>query len=569
MSFDGVFTKAMTEEIASLLKGGRINKIHQPYKNELILHIRAEKKNYKLLLSAHPSYARVQITEENYENPKEPPMFCMLLRKHIEGFTIEDIRQHELDRMIIFNVRGRNELGDVSQKQLIIEIMGRHSNIILVDHERNVILDSIKHVSYAVNSHRALLPGQEYKLPPAQNKLNPFTSSTEEILKQLDFNAGKLDSQLVQCFAGVSPLLAKEAIFRAGLANADTLPSAFLSLIDELNKQNYTPIIKYDGKKEVFYMLPLEHIEGETKTFPSLSLMLDRFYFGKAERDRVKQQGHDLERFITNEIEKNRKKIKKLERTLAESERGNQFQLYGELLTVNLYQMKKGLTEIEVTNYYDDSILVIPLNPQKTPTENAQKYFSKYQKAKNAVHIVQEQIEKTKAELIYFEMLQQQLQSASPKDVEEIREELQEEGYLRQKQKKGMKKPNNQKPQLETFYSTDGDSIFVGKNNKQNDYLTNKFARRDDIWLHTKDIPGSHVVIRNEHPSEQTIQEAAILAAFYSKAKDSSSVPVDYTKVRHVKKPNGSKPGFVIYEQQQTLFVTPDEETVIGLKHKD
>ncbi len=569
MSFDGVFTKAMTEEIASLLKGGRINKIHQPYKNELILHIRAEKKNYKLLLSAHPSYARVQITEENYENPKEPPMFCMLLRKHIEGFTIEDIRQHELDRMIIFNVRGRNELGDVSQKQLIIEIMGRHSNIILVDHERNVILDSIKHVSYAVNSHRALLPGQEYKLPPAQNKLNPFTSSTEEILKQLDFNAGKLDSQLVQCFAGVSPLLAKEAIFRAGLANADTLPFAFLSLIDELNKQNYTPIIKYDGKKEVFYMLPLEHIEGETKTFPSLSLMLDRFYFGKAERDRVKQQGHDLERFITNEIEKNRKKIKKLEKTLAESERGNQFQLYGELLTVNLYQMKKGLTEIEVTNYYDDSILVIPLNPQKTPTENAQKYFSKYQKAKNAVHIVQEQIEKTKAELIYFEMLQQQLQSASPKDVEEIREELQEEGYLRQKQKKGMKKPNNQKPQLETFYSTDGDSIFVGKNNKQNDYLTNKFARRDDIWLHTKDIPGSHVVIRNEHPSEQTIQEAAILAAFYSKAKDSSSVPVDYTKVRHVKKPNGSKPGFVIYEQQQTLFVTPDEETVIGLKHKD
>ena len=192
-------------------------------------------------------------------------------------------------------------------------------------------------------------------------------------------------------------------------------------------------------------MLPLEHIEGETKTFPSLSLMLDRFYFGKAERDRVKQQGHDLERFITNEIEKNRKKIKKLERTLAESERGNQYQLYGELLTVNLYQMKKGLKEIEVINYYDDSILVIPLNPQKTPTENAQKYFSKYQKAKNAVHIVQEQIEKTKAELIYFEMLQQQLQSASPKDVEEIREELQEEGYLRQKKKKGMKKPNNTK----------------------------------------------------------------------------------------------------------------------------
>ncbi len=569
MSFDGVFTKAMTEEIASLLKGGRINKIHQPYKNELILLIRAEKKNYKLLLSAHPSYARVQITEENYENPKEPPMFCMLLRKHIEGFTIENIRQYELDRMIIFDVRGRNELGDVSQKQLIIEIMGRHSNIILVDHERNLILDSIKHVSYAVNSYRAILPGQEYKLPPAQDKLNPFTTSKEEILGHLDFNAGKLDKQLVQQFAGVSPLLAKEAVFQAGLANSDTLPNAFLALIEKLSKHIYTPAITYDGKKEVFYMLPLAHIQGETKTFSSLSIMLDRYYFGKAERDRVKQQGHDLERFISNEVEKNRKKIGKLNKTLAESEKGSQYQLYGELLTVNLYQMKKGLTEIEVINYYDDSTLVIPLNPLKTPTENAQKYFSKYQKAKNSIQVVQEQIEKSKAELAYFEALQQQLQSASPKDLEEIREELQEEGYLRLKQKKGMKKPDHKKPQLETYYSTDGDTIFVGKNNKQNDYLTNKFARRDEVWLHTKDIPGSHVVIRNEAPSEETIKEAAILAAFYSKAKDSSSVPVDFTKVRHVKKPNGSKPGFVIYEQQQTVFVTPNEDVVLQLKHHD
>jgi len=571
MSFDGLFTKAMTEEIASLLKGGRINKVHQPYKNELILVVRAGKQNFKLLLSAHPSYARVQITEEDYENPKEPPMFCMLLRKHLEGFTIEDIRQHELDRIIILDVKGRNELGDLSQKQLMIEIMGRHSNIILVDQERNMILDSIKHVSYAVNSHRAILPGQEYKLPPAQHKQNPFTVSTEDIVKQLDFNAGKLDRQLVQQFAGVSPLFAKEAVHLAGLANSDTLPGAFLALIHTLSKQEYIPTMISDGKKDVFYMLPLHHLSGEAKSFSSLSQMLDRFYFGKAERDRVKQQGHDLERFITNEVEKNRKKIGKLERTLQETERSEQYQLYGELLTVNLYQMTKGLTEIEVINYYDEneSTVVIPLSPQKTPTENAQHYFSKYQKAKNAVAIVQEQIEKTKEELHYFETLQQQLQSASPKDVEEIREELQEEGYLRQKQKKGMKKPANAKPQLETYHSTNGDIIFVGKNNKQNDYLTNKFARRDEIWLHTKDIPGSHVVIRNEAPSEQTITEAAILAAYYSKARQSSSVPVDYTKVRHVKKPSGAKPGFVIYEQQQTLFVTPDEEIVIQLKNNE
>ncbi|MFJ7638661.1 NFACT family protein [Peribacillus sp. NPDC097206] len=568
MSFDGLFTKAITEEIASLLKGGRINKVHQPYKNEIILVVRAGGKNQKLLLSAHPSYSRVQLTEESYENPKEAPMFCMLLRKHLEGYTIEDIYQHELDRMIILEVKGRNELGDVSQKQLIIEIMGRHSNIILVDKERNMILDSIKHVSHAVNSHRAILPGQEYILPPEQEKQNPFDSTDDDIRKSLDFNAGKLDRQLVAHFSGVSPLAAKEAVYRAGLANSSTLPPAFSSLIKEIADREYVPTIKQDGSKEVFYMLSLNHLTGKERSFPSLSEMLDRYYFGKAERDRVKQKGQDIERFITNEIEKNSKKIGKLERTLKETERGEQYQLFGELLTANLYQMKKGMKEIEVINYYneDQETVVIPLNPLKNPSDNAQKYFSKYQKSKNAVVVVQEQIEKAQLELAYFEALHQQLQSASPKDIEEIREELQEEGYIRQKKKKGMKKPANAKPQLETYYSSDGDLIFVGKNNKQNDYLTNKFARRDEIWLHTKDIPGSHVVIRNESPSENTIKEAAALAAFFSKAKQSSSVPVDFTQVRHVKKPNGSKPGFVIYEQQQTVYVTPDADTVISLK---
>ncbi|WP_260284214.1 Rqc2 family fibronectin-binding protein [Peribacillus aracenensis] len=568
MSFDGLFTKAMTEEIASILKGGRINKVHQPYKNEVILVVRAGGKNHKLLLSAHPSYSRVQMTEESYENPKEAPMFCMLLRKHLEGYTIENIYQYELDRMIILEVKGRNELGDVSQKQLIIEIMGRHSNIVLVDKERNMILDSIKHVSHAVNSYRAILPGQEYLAPPAQEKKNPFEATEDDIRKNIDFNAGKLDRQLVAHFSGVSPLVAKEAVYRAGLANSTTLPSAFLKIIQEISEQNYTAMIKQDGNKEVFYMLSLDHLTGNQRTFPSLSEMLDRYYFGKAERDRVKQKSQDVERFITNEIEKNSKKIGKLERTLKDTERGEQYQLFGELLTANLYQMKKGMKEIEVVNYYDEeqSMVTIPLDPLKNPSDNAQKYFSRYQKSKNAVGVVQEQIEKTKLELSYFEALHQQLQSASPRDIEEIREELQEEGYIRQKKKKGMKKPANAKPQLETYYATDGDLIFVGKNNKQNDYLTNKFARRDEIWLHTKDIPGSHVVIRNESPSEKTIKEAAVLAAFFSKAQQSSSVPVDFTQVRHVKKPNGSKPGFVIYDQQQTVYITPDADTVIRLK---
>ncbi|WP_313798731.1 NFACT RNA binding domain-containing protein [Cytobacillus sp.] len=568
MSFDGLFTRAITEELTHELKGGRINKIHQPYKNEIILVVRANGKNHKLLLSAHPSYARVQLTNEAHDNPSEPPMFCMLLRKHLEGFFLEEIRQVGLDRIIIFEVKGRNEIGDTSYKQLIVEIMGRHSNITLVDKTRNIILDSIKHVSFAVNSHRAILPGQEYVLPPQQDKMNPFEASEEDVLRQIDFNSGKLDKQLVSAFAGISPLLAKEVLFHAGLANRTTVPKTFLRYIQLLTNHQISPAITSGELKESFYLFPLEHLQGESKEFNSLSDMLDRFYFGKAERDRVKQHANDLERFIHNEKDKNEKKLKKLEATLKEAENADQHQLYGELITANIYAIKKGMKAVEVNNYYDENgaMVIIPLDPQKTPSENAQKYFTKYQKAKNAISIVKEQIEMTKKEFAYFEALLQQVESASPKDIEGIREELIEGGYIRDRQKRKNKKYQNAKPILDRYISTDGTEIYVGKNNKQNDYLTNKLAARDEIWLHTKDIPGSHVVIRSKEPAETTILEAANLAAYYSKARNSSSVPVDFTQVRHVKKPSGAKPGFVIYENQQTVYVTPDEEIVLSLR---
>jgi predicted ribosome quality control (RQC) complex YloA/Tae2 family protein len=570
MSFDGLFTKAMVDELARALKGGRINKVHQPYKNEVILTIRANGVNQKLLFSAHPSYARVQLTNEAYENPSEPPMFCMLLRKHIEGYILEDVYQVENDRMIIFEIKGRNEIGDVSYKQLIIEIMGRHSNIVLVDKTRNIILDSVKHVSFAVNSHRAILPGQPYVSPPEQNKQNPFLAIEDDVLKKIDFNSGKLDRQLVEHFAGTSPLFAKEVIFQSGIANRTTVPKTFIRMIQRIKSGNLEPSIMSTGNKEVFYLFPLEHVKGEVKSFPTLSELLDRFYFGKAERDRVKQQGNDIERLITNEKEKNEKKIEKLEDTLKEAEKADQLQRFGELLTANLYAAKKGMKEIEVIDYYDEmgGTVAILLDPRKTPSENAQKYFSKYQKAKNSVSIVIQQIEKAREEVIYFDTLLQQVQSASPKDIQEIREELVEGGYIRDRQKRNAKKISNAKPILDHYLSSDGTEIIVGKNNKQNDYLTNKLAARDEIWLHTKDIPGSHVVIRSKEPSEMTIHEAANLAAYYSKARNSSSVPVDYTKVRYVKKPNGAKPGFVIYDNQQTLYVTPEEEMVLKLKKK-
>ncbi|MEK5174766.1 NFACT RNA binding domain-containing protein [Heyndrickxia sp. FSL W8-0496] len=567
MSFDGLFTRAMTKELTDILKGGRINKIHQPYKNEMIMIIRANGKNHKLILSAHPSYARIQLTKEQHENPQEPSMFCMLLRKHLEGYLIEDIYQTELDRVVIFEIKGRNEIGDISYKQLYIEIMGRHSNIILVDKDRNMILDSIKHVPPAVNSYRSILPGQTYIAPPKQDKLNPLSASEDDILRTLDFNSGKIDKQIVEHFSGMSPLLAKEIVHNAGLANRVTIPQAFLSIMNELKQHNYLPSITSSTTKEAFYLLPITYLEGEVKSFETISEMLDRYYFGKAERDRVKQQGHDLERFIKNEKEKNESKIEKLKTTLIDAKNADQYQLYGELLTANLHLIKKGMEQIEVVNYYDENAKTvnISLDPRKSPSANAQAYFSKYQKAKNAIGIVQEQINKAAVEIQYFERLMQQMESASPKDIEEIRTELAEEGYIKLRQKRGTKN-KAQKLTVEAYSSSDGTEILVGKNNKQNDYLTNKLAARDEIWLHTKDIPGSHVVIRSKNPSEETLLEAANLAAYFSKAKDSSSVPVDYTKVRNVKKPNGAKPGFVIYEQQQTVYVTPTADKVLSMK---
>ncbi len=566
MSFDGIFTRAVVRELSSLLKGGRITKIHQPVNNEVILLVRAGGQNHKLLLSAHPNYARVHITNETQENPSEPPMFCMVLRKHLEGGFLENIYQSGMDRIIIFEVKGRNELGDATYKHLIVEIMGKHSNIILVDKEKGTIIDSVKHVSHAVNTYRAVMPGFEYIPPPQQNKLDPFQAGEEDVLRKLDFNSGKLDKQLVANFAGISPLFAGEVVFRTGLANRITLPKTFVELMNRIRKDEIEPALTLGKNKEAFYLFPLAHLQGEIKTFPTLSSLLDRFYFGKADRDRVKQQAKDLERFIINEKTKNEKKIKKLHETLEEAKNADYYRLCGELLTASLYKLKKEMQEVAVDNYYDGTVMTIRLDPQKSPSENSQWYFSKYQKLKNAAVIIKEQLLKTKEELSYFEALEQQFETASLEDIGEIREELIEGGYLRERRKK-VKRKKDTKPRLDRYKSSDGTEILVGKNNKQNDYLTNKLASRDEWWLHTKDIPGSHVVIRSKEPSRETILEAAQLAAYFSKGRSSSSVPVDFTRIRHVKKPSGAKPGFVIYENQQTVYVTPDEETVIKLKN--
>ncbi|KQL39481.1 hypothetical protein AN960_11070 [Bacillus sp. FJAT-25509] len=564
MSFDGLFTGAMTNEVA-LLTTGRISKIVQPSNYEVLLTVRANGANYKLLLSAHPSYARFHFTNQNYDTPSEPSMFTMLLRKHLNGGFIESITQLEHERIVNIKVRSRNEIGDEQYRTLIIELMGRHSNIILIDEERQIILDSIKHVPMAVNRHRIVQPGATYISPPNQEKHDPFQVISVEEFNQI-INQGEVSPSeaIVQQFSGISPLLANEIVYNG----KEDVYNSFKTIMNEIQLKKFTPSLFRLESREMFYFINLSHLQAEQTVFASLSELLDVYYFGKAERDRVKQQSGDLEKLLQNELTKNKKKIKKLHKSLEDTDKADKIQLQGELLTANMFALQKGMKEIEVINYYDENgaTMVIPLSPLKTPSENAQAYFTKYTKLKNSVAHIKEQIKLTIEENDYLETVIQQIESASPRDLEEIREELVETGYIRKKKSKKAQKSNKQKVTLDEYISTTGEQLLVGKNNKQNDYLTNKLASRDELWFHTKDIPGSHVVIRAKDPSENAIKEAAIIAAYFSKARQSSSVPVDYTEIRHVKKPNGSKPGFVIYEQNNTVYVTPDEELVLKLK---
>lgn len=561
MAFDGLFTYSMTADLQQLVTG-RITKIHQPNAQEVVLQVRANGKNHKLLFSIHSSYARVHLTEHTIDNPAEPPMFCMLLRKHLEGGFISSIKQRDFDRIIIVEIESKNEIGDPIVRELHAEIMGRHSNLLLIDQEQGKIIDSLKHLPPSVNSFRTVLPGQPYIAPPTQNKWNPLTVTDDE-LKSF-FAEARTTQEVVTQFAGFSPLHAEELLFRMTKAS-DTL-ACFKDFMASFANGGTKPMYVIYNHKTYFSPIELTLLQGEVTVYPNVHELLDRVFFARAERDRVKQQAGDLERWLQNEIDKLSLKTKKLTKDYERASKLDQFQLYGELLMANIYAFEKGVKEVTVTNYYSETgeEVTIPVSARKTPIENAQSYYTKYTKAKNALIMVQEQLEKTTEEIAYFEMLAQQVQQASPGDIEEIREELAEQGYLKLRHAK--KKKKQVKPEPERYVSSTGVTISVGKNNKQNDMLTFKIAKRTDIWLHTKDIPGSHVVIHSSEPDETTLREAATLAAYFSKARESSSVPVDYTEIRQVKKPNGAKPGFVIYFEQKTLYIDPDEAVILQLK---
>lgn len=560
MAFDGLFTISMTTELQQLVTG-RISKIHQPNAQEILMHIRAQGKNYKLLFSVHSSYSRVQITNETIDNPAQPPLFCMVLRKHLEGGIITGIHQHESDRIIIFQIQSKNEIGDDISREIHMEIMGRHSNLLLIDPSRNLILESIKHLSPSMNSYRTILPGQPYIAPPSQNKLNP-----QEISETLEgvLRSASDSKEIMDQISGFSPLHAKELMYR--FQNSADRVKIYKEFVQEIKQGGSTKqIVEVKGK--TFYSPnALTHLDGDKFNEESLGNLLDRVYFAKAERDRVKQQAGDLEKWLQNELNKLKLKMKKLQKDFEQAENLDTYQLFGELLMANAYAIDKGLKEIELVNYYEENekTVVIPLDTRKTATQNAQRYYSRYTKAKTALLKIEQQFEITKEDIAYFELLLQQVMQASPTDIEEIREELMEQGLLKARASKKKKKPT--KPTPEKYIASDGTEISVGKNNKQNDFVTFKLARKTDTWLHTKDIPGSHVVIHSDNPSETALLEAANLAAYFSKARESASVPVDYTVIKQVKKPSGAKPGFVIYFEQTTLFVTPDEEKIRHMK---
>lgn len=564
MSFDGVFTHAMAHELQDLLTGGRVSKIHQPYENEVIFVIRSHGKNHKLLLSAHPSYARVQITNMAYANPQTAPSFVMMLRKYLEGGILESVHQQDNDRVLIFQFSKRNELGDLQNIRLIVELMGRHSTIVLVNHETGKILDAIKHIGSSQNTYRSLLPGADYVQPPKQEQLDPFIAGKEKVFELLSTADDLNGKYLQQQFQGLGRDTADELTFRLK-ENSQEKMKVWTSFWEKIDF-GIEPAYSIKGSKEYFTPIPYLSLGTPERTFASLSELLDDYYGDRAEKDRVKQQGNELLRKVENELKRNRGKLAKREQTLKDSENAEDYRRDGELLTTFMVQVPKGATEVTLPNYYEeDKPITIKLDPAHSPNQNAQRYFTRYQKLKNAVKLIFQQIQETKDEISYLESVQSQLDLATPMDLEAIKEELTAQGYIRQRSRMKRKvKPS----QPERYLSHDGTLILVGKNNLQNDQLTLRTAKKTDIWLHAKNIPGSHVIIKDTEPSEETLIEAAELAAYFSKYRYSAQVPVDYVQVRFVHKPNGAKPGFVIYENQKTLYVTPEEEKVAALKEK-
>ena len=588
MALDGLVIHSIVDELHKKLLGGKIDKVYQPENDEVVLHIRNNKENFKLVLSCSASNPRVYLAN-NYkkENPINAPMFCMLFRKYIQGGNIVNISQIGFERIIKISVESFDELKEKTTKDIIIEIMGRHSNIILTHSLDNKIIDSAKRIPPSVSRVRQILPGQTYVLPPKQDKLNPIDEvSLNLFVDTLTSFNGPIFKAIYSKFLGVSPVIAKEICFRANIDEntlIDEISSndiskvykEFHNLFKFINNNIYNPSMIIDesiDKVLDFSCINLSQFSNlSIINDDSISKILENYYATKDIKDRIHQRSSDLRKSISIKLDRLYNKLNKQEKELIESENAEIYKIKGELITSYIYMIEKGMESVEVANFYDPEYknITISLNPNFTPSENAQKYFKKYNKMKTAKKEITSQIEITKEEINYLENIILSIENCENlAELMDIREELSKVGYLRAKNNSKKETKLTTKPH--EFISSNGFKILVGKNNKQNDNLTLKIASNEDIWMHTKNIPGSHVIIKTEGKEvpDETIFEGAMLAAFFSKSKMSSQVPVDYTKKKNVKKPNGSKPGMVIYETNSTIYVTPTEELIAKLKSK-
>ncbi len=574
MAFDGLTVCRLADELNKKLSDGRIEKVLQPEKDEINLVIRARGENHRLLISAVSFAPRVHLTQTVKENPAVPPLFCMLLRKHIAGGRVIAFEQPDFERILIMRIESRDEMGDLSVKSLYMELMGRCSNIVLAD-SGDKILGCAKNVDISVSSVRQVLTGLTYSFPPSQNKINPLTASKDRIFSAID-RPVPADKAVLDGFTGISPLIARE------IAHSYFFDSTKdLSMLDHNQKAGFAEhiyscfkefgsggeggwILTDTHKKKTADFSPIDiHQYGDymqKEYFESLSQVIDTFYYQKDLNERAAQRKSSLTKFVNNNISRCRKKLALLQRDLQQAKGKEKYKVCADVLTANIYRLQEGQSSAVLDNFYDNSQIEIELQPELSPAANAQRYYNLYNKSKNAeIHCV-EQIEICQKELEYFESVLSLLDiNNTEKDLMEIREELIAAGYMMRRSSKGKKQPKKAEFKPLHFVTSEGIDVYVGKNNLQNDKLTMKTARNSDIWFHVKNYPGSHTILAaaGKEYTETSILEAAVIAARHSKASASSQVPVDYTFIKNVKKPSGAKPGFVIYDNYKTLYVKP------------
>ena len=587
MPLDALCLSGVVAELKPILTGAKIDKVHQPGRDEMILALRLGRGNGRLLLSASPNHPRLQMTELSRENPDAPPMFCMLLRKHLMGGRILSVEQPHLERIVELRLEVLDELGDRKERRLILEAMGRRANLVLVD-DQGRIVDCLRRVDGDMSAQRQLLPGLFYRLPPAMEKADPTALDGGEWLRRVEQAPGesRVDHWLLDTFGGWSPLVCREIAFRAG-GRVDVtfdelgpqgrvrVGEAAEALLKTVRENNFTPtVISVEKRPKDFTFFPAEQYEeaGECTAYPTFSALMDRFYEQRENQERIRQKGQDLIRSVTNARDRTARKIANQQRELEATQDRERLRQFGDIITSNLHAMERGMATLRAMDFYapDGGEVEIKLDPLLTPQQNAAKYYKEYNKAKTAEEMLTIQLEKGRRELDYLNSVLENITLAEgERDLQEIRQELADTGYLR-RQIKGKDKDRRLSPKPMEFRSTAGLRISVGKNNMQNDLLTCKQAFKSDIWFHTQKIHGSHVILwtGGAQPDLQSLNEAACLAAWFSQGRESGKVPVDYTPVKYVKKPAGARPGMVVYTTYETAWVTPDESLVKRLRVK-